>query len=276
MRPFFGFVSSRICDFTVGGMFMWRDFYKMKFAVEDSTFFSKMTFPDGGEFFLLPLSPDTERSVKRLIENENGHVNFAVIPEEYVPMLLKICPDANVKEQTDFADYLYNAGDLITLEGRKYSGQRNLINQFRRSAPNYTVTDADDVSPDEFAAFLQNVYREDKNANSEEKNENREVLEVIQNRALYGMIGCALFSDGRMLGFSLGEKRGDTLYTHIEKADRSVNGAYQTLVNEFSSRYGADVKYINREEDMGDAGLRRAKLAYHPTAMLKKYTIEVH
>ena len=133
---------------------MWRDFYKMKFAVEDSTFFSKMTFPDGGEFFLLPLSPDTERSVKRLIERENGLLNFADIPEEYVPMLLKICPDANVKEQTDFADYLYNAGDLITLEGRKYSGQRNLINQFRRSAPNYTVTDADDVSPDEFADFI--------------------------------------------------------------------------------------------------------------------------
>lgn len=255
---------------------MWRDFYKMKFAVEDSAFISKMTFPDDGEFFLLPLSADPERSVKRLIENENGHVNFADIPEEYVPLLLKICPNAKVSEQTELADYLYNAADLITLAGRKYSGQRNLINQFKRSVPNITVKDIGEVPSDSLADFLQNVYREAANANSEEKNENREALEVIQNLGEYGMIGCALFGGERMLGFSLGEKLGDTLYTHIEKADRSVNGAYQTLVHEFSSRCGADVKYINREEDMGDAGLRRAKLAYHPAAMLKKYTVEVH
>lgn len=255
---------------------MWRDFYKMKFAVEDGTFILKMTFPEGRKFFALPLSKDIEKSVKMLAEHENGTAAFADIPEEYIPMFLKIFPSAGITEQAELADYLYNAADIISLSGRKYSGQRNLINQFRRAVPNYSVRDTDEIPTAELADFLRDVYREDANAAEAEKNENREVLEVIQNRSIYGMVGCALYDGGRMLGFSFGEKLGDTLFTHIEKADRRVNGAYQMLVHEFSSRCGSDVKYINREEDMGDEGLRRAKRAYHPSAMLKKYTVEVH
>ena len=90
------------------------------------------------------------------------------------------------------------------------------------------------------------------------------------------MVGGVLYAGSEVVGFSLGEIIHDTLFTHIEKADRSVKGAYQMLVNQFAARFAdGRVQFINREEDMGDEGLRRAKQAYHPITQLKKYSIEV-
>ena len=100
------------------------------------------------------------------------------------------------------------------------------------------------------------------------------VLEVLDHMDDYRMSGGVLLADGRVVGFSLGEIVGDTLFVHIEKADRTCKGAYQMLVNQFALRYaGEGVAYINREEDMGDEGLRRAKQSYHPVALLKKYHV---
>lgn len=104
--------------------------------------------------------------------------------------------------------------------------------------------------------------------------ENRMALEVLEHLDTYGMFGGVLFAGGSIAGFSLGEIVHDTLYTHIEKADVSVKGSYQMLTNQFSARFGGEVAYINREDDAGDEGLRRAKEAYHPIRLLKKYIVE--
>lgn len=90
------------------------------------------------------------------------------------------------------------------------------------------------------------------------------------------MLGGVLQADGKIVGFSLGEVAGDTLFVHIEKADRTFRGAYRMLVNQFAARFaGEGVSYINREDDMGDPGLRTSKLSYHPITLLKKYCITV-
>ena len=124
--------------------------------------------------------------------------------------------------------------------------------------------------------FFTHTYLSGAGAGSTEQEENRRVLEVLQNLDRYGMVGGVLTADGAIVGFSLGEIVNDTLFTHIEKADRNCKGAYQMLVNQFAAAYGSgDVTYINREEDMGDPGLRRAKQAYHPVELLKKYVVEI-
>ena len=77
-------------------------------------------------------------------------------------------------------------------------------------------------------------------------------------------------------GFSLGEIVGDTLFTHIEKADRDYEGCYQMLVAQFAQHFVRDgVHFINREDDTGDLGLRTSKLSYHPVALLEKYTVTI-
>ena len=77
-------------------------------------------------------------------------------------------------------------------------------------------------------------------------------------------------------GFSLGEIVGDTLFTHIEKADRDYQGCYQMVVAQFAQQFAHEgVHFINREDDAGDPGLRTSKLSYHPVALLEKYTVTV-
>lgn len=90
--------------------------------------------------------------------------------------------------------------------------------------------------------------------------------------------GAFIEVDGNIVAMSVGEVVNDTLYCHIEKANRDYHGAYQMIVREFAShileKY-PDVKYINREEDVGDEGLRKSKLSYHPIDLLDKYCVLV-
>ena len=100
--------------------------------------------------------------------------------------------------------------------------------------------------------------------------------EVLDNYQTYDLLGGVLLVEGRVVGFSLGEIIGDTLFTHIEKADRDYEGCYQMLVAQFAQQFAAEhVAFINREDDTGDLGLRTSKLSYHPVALLEKYTVTV-
>lgn len=109
-----------------------------------------------------------------------------------------------------------------------------------------------------------------------EQEENKKVIEVLDNYNIYDMVGGYLIADGRIVGFSINEIVDDTLYTHIEKADRHHKGAYQMLVNQAAITFATGkVSFINREEDMGNSGLRKSKKSYHPIELLRKYTIEV-
>ncbi len=278
VRPFFLSAPFRTCDFTVGGMFMWRDYFKMKYTVSDGVFYSALHSADGTVYYNLPLVADTADAtvdaIARLAREQNDRICFCTIPESCLSWFRQVCPDAVVTEQVDFADYLYNASDLATLAGKKFSGQRNQISQFKRAVQSFSYTDLTADNLPDVTDFFANTYKLSPDATEFEREENRKVSEVLLHLDEYGMFGGVLYADGRVVGFSLGEIVGDTLFTHIEKADRNVKGAYQMTVQSFASRYATgDVRFINREEDVGDPGLRVSKLSYHPVALLKKYTV---
>lgn len=276
VKPFFSMVDSRTCDFTVGGMFMWRDYYRMEYAIEDGVFFSRLRDKDGNLHYNLPISENIGDSVKKLIDSTKLPIKFCTIPEKYVPLFSNCGHDVRANEQTDFADYLYNASDLVTLAGRKYSGQRNLIKQFKRSVSewNFEPIEGNDIG--KIRDFFCDIYLPMSSEGTIEKEENRKVLEVLENGDKYGMFGGYLTADGEIVGFSMNEIVGDTLFSHIEKADRRYKGAYQMLVNQSAAAFVSDkVLFINREEDMGDLGLRASKRSYHPTELLKKFVVEV-
>ena len=99
---------------------------------------------------------------------------------------------------------------------------------------------------------------------------------MLDHLTEYGLVGGMLLVDEQIVGFSLGEVVGDTLFTHIEKADRDYLGCYQMLVSQFAQQFATGgVEFINREDDAGDLGLRTSKLSYHPVALLEKYTVTV-
>ncbi len=179
-------------------------------------------------------------------------------------------------DKANLFDYLYSAEDLTELRGKKFSGQRNHVSQFMRNCEDWCFKDIHDVNIADVISFFVSGYHAAENPSEFEKEENDEVLEVLNNLDQYAMLGGVLHADGEIVGFSLGEIQNDTLFTHIEKADRNCKGAYPMLVNQFSKYFaGENIKYINREEDMGDIGLRTSKMSYHPVAKLKKYIVEI-
>jgi hypothetical protein len=116
------------------------------------------------------------------------------------------------------------------------------------------------------AAYRQSGEEDDPEAHYEGDAVDR----IIENFTLSGAIGGLLRADGRAVGFFLGEKQGDTLFLHIEKALREVRGAYPMLVRETAAAF-TDCTYENREEDDGNEGLRRSKESYCPCGKVVKY-----
>ena len=288
IRPFFQNLRSRTCDLTLGCMLMWSDFYRQEYAVFEDILFVAYYDENGEKYYALPIGEDDSKILKGIdllcrYEEEKGKVGkakFCAIPKEYLPLFEKMQRSFTPLPQVDFFDYLYAADDMKLLKGKKFNGQRNHINKFRKTATEWHL---EEIGPDNIKdaeEFLRNTYKKaDGNISAEDaynsSEENAMVLDVLKNYAIYGFCGAILYADGVPVGFSIGEILGDTLFVHIEKADRNYPGAYQMLVNQFALKFASeDINFINREDDMGDEGLRKSKLSYHPIEILEKFTLE--
>jgi len=284
-RPYLKKMKFNTCDYTVGGIFMWRDFFHMEYCVENDVLYSRLLAADGDFYNNLPLCDDVDYALKRLIyhiKEQNKLCRFCTIPDSYVHHFEKlgnsIGYSVEINEQENFFDYLYLASDLTTLSGKKFSGQRNQISKFLRTYSEWSYDTIEKNDIDGIKAFF-NAYMEQRsieNPSASALEENRMTHEVLENLESYNMLGGVLRAGSKIAGFSLGEIVDDTLFVHVEKADRSFVGAYQMLVNQFALKFADEsIQFINREEDMGDEGLRTAKNAYHPVQLIKKYLVEI-
>jgi len=125
------------------------------------------------------------------------------------------------------------------------------------------------------AFYEKHALEHDKGSQADNEG-NKKALEVLDNLDAYRLVGGALFVKDEVVGVSLGENVGDTLYVHAEKADIEFHGSYPMVVNQFAKMFSTDeTVYINREEDDGVEGLRVSKLSYHPVMLLDKYIVDL-
>ncbi|NLP33823.1 MAG: DUF2156 domain-containing protein [Clostridiales bacterium] len=277
---FFKYKISRTSDYTIGAIYMWRDFYDTSFAIYDDMIFYKVkflnrtsfTYPIGSGSFTKAMD-----AIKEYCRSNDLPLWFCTVPKEVIPVLTEQYKgDVPATPSRDWADYLYRAEDLAQMAGRRYSGQRNHINKFLRLYPNYQYhkMTADNLGKviEFLTAYKNNFSKEDSLA----KEELERTLEIMPLIDKFNLSGGFIEVDGNIVAISVGEIIKDTLYCHIEKADRSYLGSYQMIVREFARHnVTEDVKYINREEDVGDLGLRKSKLSYHPIELLDKYCVLV-
>ena len=274
LRPYLYTSGFRTCDYTVGGMLMWRDYFQMEYAVNDGVLYTRLRAEDGRIFYNLPLGAPLSVALPHLRATATDGIRFCTLPAEGVAALEALRLPLRVTARREFYDYLYTADSLAGLMGRVYAGQRNLCRQFERDNPIWEYRPLDGAVLSDVCAFL--AADTTARADAYGREEAAKVHEVTRHFAEYGFFGAALYTPEGLCGFSIGERVGDTLYVHIERAARGKKGAYQMLVREFSAlAAGQGAVYINREEDMGNEGLRTAKLAYHPTCLLEKFEVEV-
>ena len=276
IRPFFMDNHCRICDCTIGATFMWRDYHNTEFAIEDGILFLKVTHPELA--FAPPRGVDVNiGSYERIIgycDGQNSPTEIRSVSRTVLEGLLEMFPGSQVRTERDWSDYLYLSDDLKSLSGRRFAGQRNHINHFIREYPGWAF---ERVAADNIADARQFI---EKNAQENVKESLiyiegcRKALEALDNYELYDQLGGILYVNGNVVGVSLGEITGDTLYIHTEKADVAYQGSYPMLMNQFAINFAAeDTVYINREEDDGVEGLRASKMSYHPVDLLEKYKV---
>ena len=281
LRPFFERNLCRICDCTIGGTFLWRDYFDTQYAVCGDLVYFKVRYFTGETAFTSPHGRGemTRAAIDRIVtySEENGlKPLLCAVSESRLNMIQRYYPKLEAVTNRDWSDYLYKAETMKALSGRRLAGQRNHINRFLRSYPEHSFEAIGDANIEEARHFFE-AYTRPVQDNAEVYYEgNSKALEVLSNYGIYGQVGGILRADGEIVGAAIGEIVGDTLFVHIEKARLEVPGAYQTLIKSFANMYATDgVMYINREEDDGIPGLRAAKESYHPIALLSKFVIEI-
>ena len=186
-----------------------------------------------------------------------------------------------LKPSRNGSDYVYAIDDLADLKGRKYQKKRNHTNRFRADHPDYTVVPLTPCNMPMAQHMINDWYtlrmRED--PEGDYMLENIALAKACRCYGDLGMDGILLMEGDRVLAVTMGSRLAkDTFDIHFEKAREDVDGAY-TVVNQEFARYlrlkYPDVAYLDREEDMGLEGLRKAKLSYNPHHMIDKHSAYV-
>ena len=177
----------------------------------------------------------------------------------------------------DGYDYVYHIDDLADLKGRKFQRKRNHVNRFYDAHPNCRlepITPANLEAVQDMASSWY-LHRQQKDPDGDVHLEQLALMRALADPFKLGMEGLALLEGEKVLAFSLASRlNADTFDIHFEKARDDVDGAY-TAINQAFARYLRDkhpeVRFLNREDDMGLEGLRKAKLSYNPAHLVEKY-----
>lgn len=263
----------RISEFTFTNLYSWREAYQFKVSVWGDLLILRS---DSGAFqrFLEPIGAgDKKEAIAMLLRDSRGQ--GMRIPEETAALFLSD-ERFRVVEDADNSDYLYAAGDLISLAGAKYDGKRNLIRQFSASHV-YTYAAFERATIAECLAFEER-WCTIRDCDSVEglRNERRAIREMADNCSDFRLIAGGITIEGRVSAVAIAEPLNpETLVMHVLKADPSITGLYQTIMHEFLKRNAGAFRYVNLEQDLGIEGLRKSKRSYHPVSMVKKYTLSL-
>ena len=269
----------RNCDLSFSNLCSWRFLYDTKFAIVDD--FLVFKFWAGGELaYMMPVgNGNPEKAVKALIEDARQEGQpFCMLGacscmredlENIAPGQFTFTADR------DYADYIYLRSDLATLKGKKFQAKRNHINKFRNTYPNHEYSP---ITPDRIQECLDLEAEWCKVNHCDQQegtgNERRALIYALHHFEELGLTGGILRVDGKIVAFTFGMPiNKETFGVHVEKADTRIDGAYAMINYEFANHVPEQYIYLNREEDLGLEGLRKAKLSYQPETILEKYMV---
>ena len=271
----------RACDCVFGGIFLWSEAYYTEVAKIAGCAVVRYLM-GGQQVYSYPLGgTDEERRqaveiLLKLAHEKNERLYMSLFSEKQKEHMLQSFPGVfEIDGIRDRYDYVYETERLAGLKGKKLAAKRNHINRFLEQHDwSYEQITSDnkelcwEMEQSWFELHMQEPGVEKRELEAERK-AIRTALDHYEELALSGGI---LMADGRVVAFCIGEELNpETMVVHFEKAYPDVQGAFQMINREFAGNNCKDYKYINREEDTGDMGLRKAKMSYYPDAFAKKY-----
>lgn len=286
VAPFFGLRPNKTCDSVFLDSFIWRDFYHIQIAVSEGKALQFLMQKDGVYHTAMPMCKEEELPYffNQMVEYFNQVLKKPLkiyLADEAAVNYLKLDPERfSVTEQEDLKDYLYDAQSMKTLAGKKLHKKKNHLNSFVREYEGryeyrpLCCSDRDDVwrfldrwweNKVEAAEFgLQLDY------------EVNGIHEILRNCAQLNVRMAGVYIDGQLEAFTIGSYNEfeKMAVIHIEKADPEIKGLYQFINQQFLTQaYPEDMLLVNREDDVGMEGLRKAKMSYYPIDFARKYEI---
>ena len=285
-KAYFNKSETWIADNCPNSRFAWDQGYNYRYFIMEDCF---CLISDGGVFtkphFSLPLGELTVDKLTKILEktskifeHENWPLIGLFIDEEYVELFNQVEGfDFEWSYNDDFSDYVYETDKLANLKGKDFRVKRNHVNKFIREYPDFNFRSLEKTDREK-AVSLVRTWCEEKDIDCHDPNESDcgPIDTLFSYWDELDITGGAIYLHNDLIAFSMGSiiHDGEIGVLHFEKADPLYEGLY-AVINQFIAFSDLeDTKYINREEDMGDPGLRVAKESYFPVKMIKKYRLE--
>jgi len=271
----FAVCSQKASDYSFVNLWGWAEEYGLCWAWSDNLVWIKQTVP--AELYWAPVGLWEDVDWKRCFDEYfNERIIFNRIPEN----LLQIWTDRSenlisTEETRGHWDYLYSTTELIELKGKRFHKKKNLLNQFRKKYDFEYVPFGVDMIDRALAMQEDWCTWRDCESSDALSSENRAISKILSSwRKIQGLTGGAIIVDQKMAAYTIAESLAeDTLVIHFEKGNQEYKGVYQAINQMFLKHSEKRFKFINREQDLDDEGLRKAKLSYNPIDFLKKYRV---
>lgn len=282
LQPYFDLVDYEACEYCFVTLYMWKDLYKTVYYVEDDFAIVSGEY-DGSEFVVLPLASKENmgKAIKFIIDTFKGKgkkIHLRAITKEIVDFM-KVNYEGMFEyiEERDYFDYVYDGESLRTLAGRKNQKKRNHLNYFLKEYENrFEYKKIESEKQFKECINLVQLWSEGKEDQKDYDDEFNAIQRIFDNYELLKenlRIG-GIYIDSKLEAFTIGEMlNNDMAVIHIEKANPDIRGLYPYINQQFLLNEFKNTKFINREEDLGIEGLRKAKLSYHPIKFVEKYTV---
>ncbi|MBA4687161.1 MAG: DUF2156 domain-containing protein [Candidatus Galacturonibacter soehngenii] len=266
--------NSKSCSISFANIYLWEPHYKVTFTIVENM----LVFRSNGEkpYFSFPIGGgDVKKAIDFMMEyckEMNLEFKMYGVTQEQFHVIEELYPgEFQVEYNRDEANYVYETEKLINLSGKKYHGKKNHINKFKRLYPDWQYEDITDENLEECIEMAYGWRKEnDCDTNELKKVEFCVSLNALKKLKELELIGGLIRAEGKVVAITVGEPlTNDTFVIHIEKAYAGVEGAYPMINREFLAHHATDYMYVNREEDTGAEGLRKAKLSYKPVFMVE-------
>lgn len=271
IKKYFTYADSHMSLAQFTTTYLWRHSTGLLYDIEDDFLylFEKhynyaAPLPLGGKDIFKALE-----KVKEYKMHIGGNNLVYCIPEDKIDIF---AGKFEVLEEPDFAEYVYLSSDLIELSGKKFHAKKNHLNQFIKNNDYYYERISSKDIP--LVLELLEIWNEKKEYSSDLYIEKQSISELLNYDIGVDYKAGVIITGGRVVAFAIGQRIADDMAcVYFEKADISVKGSYAAINNEFVKNEFSDVKYINRQEDLGLPGLIKAKESYNPIFKVKNYSI---
>ena len=271
------------CENIITDCYIWKNYYNTRYYINE--YGLVWIYENKDEIFTtMPLC--TYEDLLKCFEDMRLYFNNVLgrklkvylAEEDSVECLHLPCDKYLVEEERDYYDYVYDADKLRRLPGKHYHKKKNHINAFLKEyGDRYKIVMPCCAAKDEIMAFLKRWHSE----RDIEDDYNRDDYEldgieyILSNCGMIHYYMMCIYVDDVMEAFTIGTyiKEEKTAYIHVEKANPNIRGLYPFVNQQFLVNCFPDAEYVNREDDMGLEGLRKAKMSYNPVKLVKKYTI---